>query len=92
MNTNKNNIINHIAFNDLKKEILSKYEGSTIIEMSAIDDFNTDTLIKLLKDKIKQLEKEQQPLIDLKNKYLSELRSKNLELGRLKKLGDKEND
>lgn len=48
---------------------------------------------KLLKDKIKQLEKEQQPLIDLKNKYLSELRSKNLELGRLKKkLGDKENE
>ena len=46
---------------------------------------------KLLKDKIKQLEKEQQPLIDLKNKYLSELRSKNLELGRLKrKIGDKE--
>ena len=37
---------------DLKKEISSKYEGSTIIEMSAIDDFNTDTLIKLLKDKI----------------------------------------
>ena len=37
---------------DLKKEISSKYEGSTIIEMSAIDDFNTDTLIKLLKEKI----------------------------------------
>lgn len=46
---------------------------------------------KLLKDKIKQLEKEQQPLIDLKNRYLSELRGKNLELGRLKrKIGDKD--
>lgn len=40
---------------------------------------------KLLKDKIKQLEKEQKPLIDLKNKYLAELRGKNLEIGRLKK-------
>lgn len=47
--------------------------------------------IKLLEKKIKELESERKPLIDLKNKYLSELRVKNLELGRLKKkLGDKE--
>ena len=49
--------------------------------------------IRLLEKKVKELEKERQPLIDLKNKYLSELRVKNLELGRLKKkLGDKENE
>ena len=41
---------------------------------------------KTLKKKIKDLEDERQPLIDLKNKYLSDLRVKNLELGRLKKL------
>lgn len=46
---------------------------------------------KLLKKQVEDLKKDQQPLIDLKNKYLSELRSKNLELGRLKKkVGDKE--
>lgn len=41
--------------------------------------------IKLLEKRVKELEKERQPLIDLKNKYLSELRVKNLEIGRLKK-------
>lgn len=41
--------------------------------------------IKLLEKRVKELEKEKQPLIDLKNKYLSELRVKNLEIGRLKK-------
>ena len=41
---------------------------------------------KELKKKIKDLEDERKPLIDLKNKYLSDLRVKNLELGRLKKL------
>ena len=47
--------------------------------------------IKLLEKRIKELEEERKPLIDLKNKYLSELRVKNLEIGRLKKkLGDKE--
>ena len=40
---------------------------------------------KLLRKKVKELEKYRQPLIDLKNKYLSDLRCKNLELGRLKK-------
>lgn len=41
---------------------------------------------KKLKKKIKDLEDERKPLIDLKNKYLSDLRIKNLEIGRLKKL------
>lgn len=41
--------------------------------------------INLLKKKVKELEEEKKPLIDLKNKYLSELRVKNLEVGRLKK-------
>ena len=49
--------------------------------------------IKLLNERIKELEEERKPLIDLKNKYLAELRTKNLEVGRLKKkLGDKENE
>lgn len=41
--------------------------------------------IKYLQKKVKELEEEKKPLIDLKNKYLSDLRSKNLEIGRLKK-------
>ena len=41
--------------------------------------------IKYLKKKVKELEEERKPLIDLKNKYLSDLRCKNLEIGRLKK-------
>ena len=41
--------------------------------------------IKYLQKKVKELEEERKPLIDLKNKYLSNLRCKNLELGRLKK-------
>lgn len=40
--------------------------------------------IKYLQKKIKELEEERKPLIDLKNKYLSNLRCKNLEIGRLK--------
>ena len=56
-----------------------------------IDVLTYKEQIKLLEKKIKELESERKPLIDLKNKYLSELRVKNLELGRLKKkLGDKE--
>lgn len=48
---------------------------------------------KLLKTQIKLFEKERLQLIDLKNRYLSELRVKNLEIGRIKKkLGDKENE
>lgn len=43
---------------------------------------------KLLRKKVKELEKYRQPLIDLKNKYLSELRSKNLRIGQLKKKVD----
>ena len=39
----------------------------------------------ILRKRIKELEEERQPLIDLKNKYLSDLRCKNLENGRLKK-------
>lgn len=47
--------------------------------------------IKLLEKRVSELELERRPLIDQKNKYLTELRVKNLELGRLKKkLGDKE--
>ena len=41
--------------------------------------------INYLQKKIKELEEERKPLIDLKNKYLSNLRCKNLEIGRLKK-------
>ena len=41
--------------------------------------------IKYLQKKVKELEEERKPLIDLKNKYLGDLRCKNLEIGRLKK-------
>lgn len=41
--------------------------------------------IKYLQKKVKELEEERKPLIDLKNKYLSNLRCKNLKIGRLKK-------
>ena len=41
--------------------------------------------IKYLQKKVKELEEERKPLIDLKNKYLRDLRCKNLEIGRLKK-------
>lgn len=47
--------------------------------------------IKLLKEQLEEEKRKNQPLIDLKNKYLAELRAKNLEVGRLKKkLGEKE--
>lgn len=39
----------------------------------------------ILRKRVKELEEEREPLIDLKNKYLSNLRCKNLENGRLKK-------
>lgn len=42
--------------------------------------------VKNLRKKVKEYEDERKKLIDLKNKYLSELRVKNLEIGRLKKL------
>ena len=41
--------------------------------------------IKYLQKKVKELEEERKPLIDLKNKYLRNIRCKNLEIGRLKK-------
>ena len=41
--------------------------------------------IMYLQKKVKELEEERKPLIDLKNKYLTDLRCKNLEIGRLKK-------
>ena len=41
--------------------------------------------IKYLQKKVKELEEERKPLIDLKNKYLSDLRCKNLKIRRLKK-------
>lgn len=40
---------------------------------------------KLLKQQLEDEKKKNQPLIDLKNKYLADLRIKNLELARLKK-------
>ena len=40
---------------------------------------------KILKQQLEEEKKKNQPLINLKNKYLAELRAKNLELGRLKK-------
>lgn len=40
---------------------------------------------KELKKKLKEYETERKQLIDLSNKRLSELRCKNLEIGRLKK-------
>lgn len=40
---------------------------------------------KELCKKIEDYENERKKLIDLKNKYLSDLRCKNLELGRIKK-------
>ena len=42
--------------------------------------------VKELRKKVKDYEDERKVWIDLKNKYLSELRVKNLEIGRLKKL------
>lgn len=62
--------------------------------MKRIKKFIYDLLDKsLLKDevielrkKVKDYENERKGLIDLKNKYLSDLRVKNLEIGRLKKL------
>ena len=47
--------------------------------------------IKLLEKRVKELENEKQPLIDLCNKRLSEIRVKNLEIGRLKGNKNKEN-
>ena len=41
--------------------------------------------IKYLQKKFKELEEERKPLIALQHKYLSDLRCKNLEIGRLKK-------
>ena len=41
--------------------------------------------IKLLNNEIERLRKNQKPLIDLKNRYLADLRTKNLKLARLEK-------
>lgn len=51
-----------------------------LLDKSILKDEN-----KELKKKIKEYEEERKGLIDLKNKYLSDLRCKNLELGRIKK-------
>lgn len=51
-----------------------------LLDKSILKDEN-----KELKRKIKEYEEERKELIDLKNKYLSDLRCKNLEVGRLKK-------
>ena len=54
--------------------------------MGDIELFNIKDEVKELRKKVKDYEDERKGLIDLKNKYLSELRVKNLEVGRLKKL------
>lgn len=67
-------------FNSIKEHF------NKILDIAVLKEEN-----RLLKKQVEELKRNQIPLIDLKNKYLSELRSKNLELGRLKKkVGDKE--
>lgn len=63
---------------NLGSKIKEKYNN--ILDFMVLKEEN-----KLLKKRIEELERQQIPLIDLKNKYLSDLRVKNLELGRLKK-------
>lgn len=63
------NISNHI------KEHFNK-----ILDIAVLKEEN-----KLLKKQVEELKINQIPLIDLKNKYLSELRAKNLELCKCKK-------
>lgn len=63
------------------KEIFNK-----LLDIAVLKEEN-----KLLKKQVEELKIDQQPLIDLKNKYLSELRVKNLEIGKLnKKVGEYE--
>lgn len=57
------------------KEIIDK-----IFDYSILRNEN-----KELKRLLEEEKNKNKPLIDLKNKYLSELRIKNLEIGRLKK-------
>ena len=47
--------------------------------------------IKLLEKRVKDLESERKNLIDLNNKRLSEIRIKNLEIGRIRKKAEKNN-
>lgn len=61
-------------FNSIKENF------NKILDIAVLKEEN-----KLLKKQVKELKRNQIPLIDLKNKYLSELRVKNLELARLKK-------
>lgn len=61
-------------FNPIKENF------NKILDIAVLKEEN-----KLLKKQVKELKRNQIPLIDLKNKYLSELRVKNLELARLKK-------
>ena len=57
------------------KEIFNKLFDYTIIKQEN----------KELKRLLEEEKNKNKPLIDLKNKYLSELRCKNLEIGKLKK-------
>lgn len=61
-------------FNSIKENF------NKILDIAVLKEEN-----KLLKKQVEELKRNQIPLIDLKNKYLSELRVKNLELARLKK-------
>lgn len=51
-----------------------------LLDKAALKEENKQLRQLLEEEKMKN-----QPLIDLKNKYLAELRSKNMEIGRLKK-------
>lgn len=57
------------------KDIFNK-----VLDMATLKKEN-----KILREQLYEEKKKQQPLIDLKNKYLAELRAKNMEIGRLKK-------
>ena len=57
-----------------------KEKFNKILDLATLKQEN-----KILKEHLNDEKKKQQPLIDLKNKYLAELRAKNMEIGRLKK-------
>ena len=60
--------------------IKEKYENSYIKKNKDLLDDN-----KILRKRVEELERNYEPLINLKNIYLAELRVRNLEIGRLKK-------
>lgn len=62
----------------MKTKIINFFDK--LLDKAALKEEN-----KILKQQLEEEKNKNKPLIDLKNKYLSELRVKNLELGRLKK-------